>query len=150
LAIGPYPLTHIDFGLFNLLFDDGGNIVGVIDWTAAGVYPWEVFAQYPEPLRIWWPLRTVYPKERWEEIIEDQRYFKDALRKCERERNLPEIVSSLISAESKIIAEGFLGVGLYPETQRKQWMKIFDRIELRTTDPSYTPGSITFEEVRNM
>jgi aminoglycoside phosphotransferase (APT) family kinase protein len=150
LAIGPYPLIHIDFGLFNLLFDDGGNIVGVIDWTSAGVYPWEVFAQYPEPLRIWWPFRAVYPKERWEEIIEDQRYFKDALRKCERERNLPEIASSLISADSKLIAEGILGVGLWPKTQRKGWMEIFDGIELRTTDPSYTPGSITFEEVRKM
>ena len=94
LTDGPYPLTHFDFGIYNVLVDDGGDIVGVIDWSGVGVYPWEVFAQYPEPLRITWPLRHMYSEQNWKPHIEDQGYFKEALRKCERERGLPEIVSS--------------------------------------------------------
>jgi len=150
LTDGPYPLTHFDFGIFNVLVDDGGDIVGVIDWSGVGVYPWEVFAQYPEPLRITWPLRAMYSEQNWKQHIEDQRYFKEALRKCERDRGLPEIISSVIGSESKLIAEGILGIGFGPERWRKRWMDILEGIELRTKNSLYTTGSITFEEVRKM
>jgi len=147
LTDGPYPLTHWDFGIFNVLIDESGNIVGVIDWSGSGSYPWEVFSQFPEPLRITWPRRALYSDDRWKEIMEDQRYFEGALRKCEEQRNMAPVVSSLIGSESKLIAEAVLGIDT---AWRKRWMVLVEGIELKTKEPSYTPGSITFEDAREM
>ena len=44
---GPFPLRHPDFSNPNILYDEMGNVSGMIDWTAAQVSPWEQFARYP-------------------------------------------------------------------------------------------------------
>ena len=47
---GPFPLHHPDLHNGNILYDDNNNIVGVIDWTASGSFPWEIAMAPPEAL----------------------------------------------------------------------------------------------------
>jgi isoamyl acetate esterase len=47
---GPFPLHHPDLNNGNILYDDNHNIVGVLDWTAAGTFPWEIVMAPPEAL----------------------------------------------------------------------------------------------------
>ncbi|KAF9484191.1 hypothetical protein BDN70DRAFT_872888 [Pholiota conissans] len=41
---GPFPMRHGDLHSENILVDDTGHIVGVLDWDCAGTVPWEAFA----------------------------------------------------------------------------------------------------------
>jgi hypothetical protein len=50
LNSGPFPLHHPDLNNGNILYDDNHNIVGVLDWTAAGTFPWEIVMTPPEAL----------------------------------------------------------------------------------------------------
>jgi len=54
---GPFPLHHPDLHNSNLLYDENNVISAVLDWTAAGTFPWEIVmappfvldaAHYPE------------------------------------------------------------------------------------------------------
>ena len=87
-ADGPFPLTHVDFGLHNLLIDDDGVVVGVIDWSNARTLPWESFSIFPLPLHVVWPKRNKYPEMKWEQLVNDHEYFVGALKKAERGLNL--------------------------------------------------------------
>ena len=53
---GPFPLSHPDLNNGNILYDEQNTIVGVIDWTACGTFPWEI-AMFP-------PLDLVYFDDR--------------------------------------------------------------------------------------
>ncbi|KAF9529119.1 hypothetical protein CPB83DRAFT_853259 [Crepidotus variabilis] len=41
---GPFPMRHGDLHSDNILVDETGHIVGVLDWDCAGTVPWEAFA----------------------------------------------------------------------------------------------------------
>lgn len=41
---GPFPMRHGDLHSENILVDETGHIVGVLDWDCAGTVPWEAFA----------------------------------------------------------------------------------------------------------
>ncbi len=41
---GPFPMCHGDLHSENILVDETGHIVGVLDWDCAGTVPWEAFA----------------------------------------------------------------------------------------------------------
>ncbi|KAG5652057.1 hypothetical protein H0H81_006454 [Sphagnurus paluster] len=41
---GPFPMRHGDLHNENILVDESGHIVGVLDWDCAGTVPWEAFA----------------------------------------------------------------------------------------------------------
>ncbi|KAG5644271.1 hypothetical protein DXG03_008756 [Asterophora parasitica] len=41
---GPFPMRHGDLHNENILVDETGHIVGVLDWDCAGTVPWEAFA----------------------------------------------------------------------------------------------------------
>ncbi|PPQ83221.1 kinase [Psilocybe cyanescens] len=41
---GPFPMRHGDLHSDNVLVDETGHIVGVLDWDCAGTVPWEAFA----------------------------------------------------------------------------------------------------------
>jgi len=41
---GPFPVRHGDLHSQNILVDNTGHIVGVLDWDCAGTVPWEAFA----------------------------------------------------------------------------------------------------------
>ncbi|KAF5376121.1 hypothetical protein D9615_007672 [Tricholomella constricta] len=41
---GPFPMRHGDLHNENILVDEAGHIVGVLDWDCAGTVPWEAFA----------------------------------------------------------------------------------------------------------
>ncbi len=43
-ASGPFPMRHGDLHSDNILVDETGHIVGVLDWDCAGTVPWEAFA----------------------------------------------------------------------------------------------------------
>ena len=44
---GPFPLSHPDLNNGNILYDEQNTIVGVIDWTACGTFPWEIAMSPP-------------------------------------------------------------------------------------------------------
>lgn len=44
----PYPLKHMDLHFDYILFDDGFNITGILDWTAAQTVPCESFVVHVE------------------------------------------------------------------------------------------------------
>jgi len=41
---GPFPVRHGDLHSQNILVDETGHIIGVLDWDCAGTVPWETFA----------------------------------------------------------------------------------------------------------
>ncbi|KAF8999814.1 phosphotransferase enzyme family-domain-containing protein [Cyathus striatus] len=41
---GPFPMRHGDLHSDNILVDETGHIVGVLDWDCAATVPWEAFA----------------------------------------------------------------------------------------------------------
>ncbi|TFK36509.1 hypothetical protein BDQ12DRAFT_686532 [Crucibulum laeve] len=41
---GPFPMRHGDLHSENILVDETGHIVGVLDWDCAATVPWEAFA----------------------------------------------------------------------------------------------------------
>jgi hypothetical protein len=43
-AGGPFPMRHGDLHSENILVDETGHIVGVLDWDCAATVPWEAFA----------------------------------------------------------------------------------------------------------
>lgn len=43
-AGGPFPMRHGDLHSENVLVDETGHIVGVLDWDCAATVPWEAFA----------------------------------------------------------------------------------------------------------
>jgi hypothetical protein len=43
-AGGPFPMRHGDLHSENILVDESGHIVGVLDWDCAATVPWEAFA----------------------------------------------------------------------------------------------------------
>jgi hypothetical protein len=45
----PFPLHHPDLNNGNILYNNN-DIVGVLDWTAAGTFPWEIALAPPEAL----------------------------------------------------------------------------------------------------
>jgi aminoglycoside phosphotransferase (APT) family kinase protein len=47
---GPFILTHPDFGLSNMLFDDEFNITALLDWSGAQTSPLESFARPPHTM----------------------------------------------------------------------------------------------------
>ena len=53
-ASGPFPMTLVDFGLHNLLINDVGDVLAVIDWSNSRVAPWESFAVFPLPISVVW------------------------------------------------------------------------------------------------
>jgi hypothetical protein len=49
---GPFPMHHPDLNNGNILYDDSNNMVGVLDWTASGSFPWESAMAPPEALSV--------------------------------------------------------------------------------------------------
>jgi len=47
---GPFPLAHPDLNNGNILYDENEHIVGVLDWTGAGAFPWELVMVPPMDL----------------------------------------------------------------------------------------------------
>jgi len=144
---GPFPLAVSPFGQNSkILIDENGNITGMLDWTHVGGYPWEMFAQFPQVIRVSWLNGKGYSPQKWQLKWYGQTYFVECLQKYERERNLPQTVSSFLGSEAKIVSEGLLSIANHG-TLRTRWMKILGRIERRRRDPGYLPGSITYEDV---
>jgi isoamyl acetate esterase len=50
LENGPFPLHHPDLNNGNILYNNNHEIVGVLDWTATGTFPWEIAMAPPEAL----------------------------------------------------------------------------------------------------
>ena len=147
LELGPFPLTVSPFGRNSkILIDENGNITGMLDWTHVGGYPWEMFAQFPQVIRVSWLNCKGYSPQKWQLKWYGQTYFVECLQKYERERSLPETVSLILRCEAWIVSEGVLSVASRG-TLRTRWMKILGRIERRKRDPGYLPGSITCEVV---
>ena len=53
---GPFPLTHPDFSISNMLFDDDYNITALLDWSGVQTAPIQSFARppvmvVPQPLK---------------------------------------------------------------------------------------------------
>jgi aminoglycoside phosphotransferase (APT) family kinase protein len=117
---GPFPLTHVDFGLHNLLINDDGDVVSVIDWSNARIAPWESFAIFPLPISVVWTKRAKYPKVKWEKLISEQKVFVEALKKYEKQFCTDSNVSSLIASRSVIAAEGFEAL-VYDRNQVNRW-----------------------------
>jgi len=57
---GPFPLSHPDLNNGNILYDEQNTIVGVIDWTACGTFPWEIAMSPPLDLVYFDERRTMY------------------------------------------------------------------------------------------
>src|SRR5437762_13895585 len=95
---GPFPLTHVDFGLHNLLIIDDGDIVSVIDWSNSRTAPWESFAIFPLPISVIWTKRAKYPTFKWERLMSEQNFFVEALKKYEKQFCTDSNVSSLITS----------------------------------------------------
>jgi hypothetical protein len=117
-------------------------------WRHVGAYPWEMFAEFPQVIRISWLYCSNYSAQKWQVKSDGQRYFVECLRKYERQLKLPGFVSSLIGSDAKIVSEGVLSVDR--GFLRTRWMRILKGIETRKKDPGYLPGSITFEEIGKM
>ena len=122
---GPFPLTHVDFGLHNLLIDDNGNVISVIDWSNSRASPWESFAIFPLPLSVVWTKKSKYPKAKWEQLLADQSFFIEALKKYEKQFCTDSNVSSLIASQSVIAAEAFEAL-IYISSQTGRWLSIVE------------------------
>lgn len=126
-SLGPFPMINADFGLHNLLINDNGDVVAVIDWANSGTAPWESFAIFPLPISVLWTKRAKYPTPRWEQLISDQKFFVNALQKYEKQFYTDSIVSSLIGSRSVIAAEGFEAL-MYDARQANRWSDIIKEL----------------------
>jgi hypothetical protein len=122
---GPFPLTHVDFGLHNLLIDDNGDVVSVIDWSNSRASPWESFAIFPLPLSVVWTKKNKYPTAKWEKLLADQSFFIETLKKYEKQFCTDSNVSSLMESRSVIAAEAFEAL-IYDPRQTGRWSSIVD------------------------
>ena len=57
---GPFPLSHPDLNNGNILYGDQNTIVGVLDWTACGTFPWEIAMSPPLDLLYYDDRRRMY------------------------------------------------------------------------------------------
>ncbi|KAF5009190.1 hypothetical protein FDECE_4555 [Fusarium decemcellulare] len=76
---GPFPLCHLDLHFGNMLFDDGYNLMGVIDWSSAQAAPLEQLSVCPE-----FATFPLAPDEENRPIVELKNLVIDAIRKMER------------------------------------------------------------------
>lgn len=90
---GPFPLAHNDLGVHNVLFDESGNLKGVIDWTGACIVPWESFAQYPGGVMMGPYLRHEFSDHIYHFNRHKRRIFLEALKRHESERDDTNTVS---------------------------------------------------------
>src|SRR5271170_576764 len=132
----PFPLTILPFGQSSkVLIDEMDNITGLMGWSHVGAYPWEMFAEFPQVIRISWLYCSNYSAQKWQVKSDGQRYFVECLRKYERQLKLPGFVSSLIGSDAKIVSEGVLSIDR--GFLRTRWMRILKGIETRKRDPGY-------------
>ena len=146
---GPFPLTVLaKYGRSSkVLVDDKGNIVALLDWAVAAC-PWEIFAEFPEVIRTRCVDYSHNTDLEWKDKRRGQRYFIQALRKYERDRKLPGIVSYLVGSEDKIVVGAVLEG--HNSSWWNKWMKILEAIEIRKKESSYVPGSISFDDIRKL
>jgi isoamyl acetate esterase len=83
---GPFPLSHNDLGVHNMLFDENWKLKAVIDWTGACIVPWESFAQFPGGVNMGPYLRHEFSDQMYHFYRLEKRIFLDAIKRHEDER----------------------------------------------------------------
>jgi Phosphotransferase enzyme family len=131
---GPFPLSHADFGPHNLLIDDNGVITGVLDWSHACTLPWESFCNFPVLMGVNWPKKHRYTDWVWKDLMVQQEYFLEALRKLERDEGFVPKMSELICSDEVKAAEGVESYFNAP-WYRDAWCKLlFEMVFGNTAD----------------
>ena len=104
---GPFPLAHNDLGTHNTLFDNDGNLKGVIDWTGACVVPWESFAQLPGGVMMGPYLRSEFSDHIYHFNRYKVRVFLDSMKRHEQQRQDENDVSltKLLGSPASELAE---------------------------------------------
>jgi Phosphotransferase enzyme family len=129
LENGPFPLHHPDLNNGNILYDDNEGIVGVLDWTASGTFPWETAVAPPMDLAVG------YFDSRREMYI-------DVFEVKERERTGCNRLTRFMRSPAAVI------VNLVTDNHRS-WGKIFpDHRALRLARLVYGDGT-TWEDVKD-
>ena len=137
---GPIYLSHPDWAIINLMFDDDFNITAVLHWNSSQILPLESFAQPGQEscsttvVLQWFVNAGFMIEEKHREMSERRRRFLEILEAKElTEYGKAKITEILTSSRSHFVREvdqpAILGLGTYMILNRKNLSGFVIRLE---------------------
>jgi aminoglycoside phosphotransferase (APT) family kinase protein len=141
---GPFSISHGDFGIHNILFDNDYDMTGLVDWELSHAAPALTLCAFPALIQICWAFIGEYWPGVLERLLKRQGYFHGGVRRAEQTEPVlkfeGEFMSDIVGSDSASIAQILGELSWHPGYKDYDGMKVFQ----------FLYGDADFNEAREL
>jgi hypothetical protein len=106
---GPFSISHGDYGVHNILFDDDYKMTGVVDWDSSHTAPALTCGDWPALTHVRWPYVDDYYPGVLESLLKRRSLFHEVIKLAEQGKPIVhfegKLMSDIVGSDPALVAQ---------------------------------------------